>query len=74
MINGARYGDEFDNATHFTKEPVTSMLQNVGKLLKGRIDLTPAYYLGLKFLRRLSQVRGYTWPPAMLTLGVKTLF
>jgi len=47
VINGARYGQGFEEATHFTTSPVTHMSQNIGKLIKGRIDLTLEDELGL---------------------------
>lgn len=47
VINGARYGQGFEEATHFTTSAVTHMSQNIGKLIKGRIDLTLEDELGL---------------------------
>lgn len=47
VINGARYGQGFEGASHFETRSVTHMSQNIGKLLKGRIDLTLEDELGL---------------------------
>lgn len=47
VINGARYGQGFEEATFFTTSEVTHMSQNIGKLIKGRIDLTLEDELGL---------------------------
>jgi polar amino acid transport system substrate-binding protein len=47
IINGARYGQGFEEATHFETHSVTHMSQNIGKLIKGRIDLTLEDELGL---------------------------
>ncbi len=40
IVKGYGYGDEFLNATNFTRPEVSKILQNVKKLVLGRIDLT----------------------------------
>ncbi len=37
-IRGSRYGEEFDDATHFTRIPINTMHQGLAMLLNGRID------------------------------------
>jgi len=39
-IIGYSYSKTFDNASNFTKEPVPRIMQNIKKLVYGRIDLT----------------------------------
>jgi polar amino acid transport system substrate-binding protein len=38
LIRGSKYGIEFDNATHFHKEPVSSMSQGLAMLIRNRTD------------------------------------
>jgi len=40
IVKGYGYGDEFLNATNFTRPEVAHTLQNIKKLALGRIDLT----------------------------------
>lgn len=40
IVRGYGYGDEFLNATNFNKPEVAEVLQNINKLVLGRIDLT----------------------------------
>jgi len=40
VVRGYGYGDEFSNATNFRRADANNLLQNVRKLVAGRIDLT----------------------------------
>ncbi|MFZ6049796.1 substrate-binding periplasmic protein [Pseudomonas sp. CR3202] len=40
IVKGYGYGDEFLNATNFARPEVSQVLQNVKKLVRGRLDLT----------------------------------
>ncbi|MGH1370822.1 MAG: substrate-binding periplasmic protein [Cellvibrionaceae bacterium] len=39
IIRGSKYGPDFDNATHFRLEPVSSMEQGLAMLMRGRTDV-----------------------------------
>ncbi|MFG5861292.1 substrate-binding periplasmic protein [Metapseudomonas sp. CR1201] len=40
IVKGYGYGDDFLNAAHFSRPEVSKVLQNIKKLVRGRIDLT----------------------------------
>ncbi len=47
VVRGADYGPEFNNAKNFSKEEATNLIQNIKKLILGRIDLTLEDEIGL---------------------------